>query len=312
MKRLGSSDISMVASQLILGASNTVDLMGFFVAPLFDRHSGTTCDEIMALTDARLRARAILRQTGTVVKSREDLFDRDGRMHERREGHWKVRMPPFVPPAHLLIVDSSVAIYADLAWTDKKDDAVYWVEAHKEVDTLQRLFNSAWSANTDLLYQDPFGGLTEEEEQHIITVSVEQWQQLIDELALYPARLHALSSRRFEELVAELMARDGMDVQLTPPQKDGGRDALAYLKTSAGEHLFYVECKRYSPDNPVGVRLVRELFGVVEAERATAGLLVTTSRFTDGALKFRESVRHRMSLKDFELLTGWLQQHSRK
>ncbi|MBI4763910.1 MAG: hypothetical protein HY787_04815 [Deltaproteobacteria bacterium] len=132
MKRLGGSDISMVASQLILGASNTVDLMGFFVAPLFDRHSGITCDEIMALTDARLRSRAILRQTGTVVRSREDLFDRDGSTHERRQGHWKVRMPPFVPPAHLLLVDSAVVIYADLAWTEKKDDTVYLVEAHSE------------------------------------------------------------------------------------------------------------------------------------------------------------------------------------
>jgi len=172
----------MVVSQLVLGASNNIDLMGFFVAPLFDRHSGVTCDEIMALTDERLRSRAILRQTGTVVKSRQDLFDQDGRMHERRQGHWKVRMPPFLPPAHLLLVDSAVAIYADLAWTESKDDSVYLVEARKEVDTLRRLFNAAWSADTDLLYRDPFGGLTDEEEQQIIIISTEQWQQLIDEM----------------------------------------------------------------------------------------------------------------------------------
>jgi len=247
---------------------------------------------------------------GGIIKSRADLFDRDGRMDERRNGHWVVRIPPFVPPANLLLVDQDTAIYADLAYSERKDDAVYLVDTPKDISILQSVFESAWSADTDLLYRDHLGDLTQEEEQRVITLGAAQWQRIIDELARYPERIHALSSRRFEELVAELLLRDGMDVQLTPAQKDGGRDVLAYLSTPAGEHLFYVECKRYSPDNPVGVRLVRELFGVVEAERATAGLLVTTSRFTEGAIRFRESVRHRMSLNDFERLTDWLQRHS--
>ena len=231
-------------------------------------------------------------------------------MEERRERNWRVRIPPFVPPAHLLLVDQETAIYADLAWSAAKNDSVFLVEDPHEIEALLGVFEAAWSAQTGLLYRDPFGGVTAAEEKRIITVCAQQWQRLIDDLAAHPRRVHDLSSRQFEELVAELMNRDGMDVQLTPPQRDGGRDVLAYLRTPAGEHLFYVECKRYSSEHPVGVRIVRELFGVVEAERATAGLLVTTSRFTDGALRFREAVRHRMSLKDFEVLAAWLQKHS--
>lgn len=310
MRQLSESDVGMLVSQLILGASEAIDLMGFFRAPLFHRNRGVTVDDVMALADQGIPARAVLRQLGGVMKGRRELIDQDGRMVERREGHWTVRMPPFVPPAHLLLVDGSAAIYADLAWVEKESDFVYLIEAPNEVGVLRSVFDAAWTANTDLLYRDHFGGLSDAEERRIISVSSEQWQHIIHELARHPDRMHNLPSRRFEELVAELLVRDGMDVQLTSPQNDGGRDILAYLNTPAGEHLFYVECKRYSRANPVGVGLVRELFGVVEAERATAGLLVTTSRFTKGALRFRETLRHRMSLKDFEVLVAWLQRHS--
>ena len=35
--------------------------------------------------------------------------------------------------------------------------------------------------------------------------------------------------------------------------RDGGRDILAVNKTSLGEHLFLVECKRHAPERPIGV-----------------------------------------------------------
>ena len=47
-----------------------------------------------------------------------------------------------------------------------------------------------------------------------------------------PDRLHELHPRRFEELVAELLAREGLDVELTPASKHGGRDVLAYANSS--------------------------------------------------------------------------------
>ena len=267
-----------------------------------------TADDVIALADRRLQARAVLRRIQRVVTAR-DLEDASTK--ELHQDSWHIRIPRFVPSTHLLLVDRRTAIYADLVIALPSDEPVYLVEDPSQIRTLYQLFEAGWSAHTDLIYRDRFGGVTQAERRQIITVSSTQWSQLITELAKHPEYLYALPSRRFEELVAELLSRDGMDVCLTPPHKDGGRDILAYLKTPAGENLFYVECKRYSSTNPVGIRLVRELFGIVESERATAGLLVTTSRFTEGALRFRESVHYRMSLKDFEDLAWWLNQHSK-
>lgn len=70
--------------------------------------------------------------------------------------------------------------------------------------------------------------------------------------------------------------------------------------------MFLVECKKYDISNPVGVAVVRELYGVVEAERATGGLLVTTSTFTKGAKEFQKNNRYKMTLADYINLTSWL------
>jgi len=147
---------------------------------------------------------------------------------------------------------------------------------------------------------------TPPEETKIIVASEQDWSRLIKYLAQNPNMIYSLTPRKFEELVAELFIRDGMRVQLTPSTNDGGRDILVVSDTSLGKHLYYVECKQYSKDNPVGVELIRALYGVVEADKATAGLLVTTSYFTKGAKSFHESLKHRLSLRDHDDLIEWL------
>lgn len=140
----------------------------------------------------------------------------------------------------------------------------------------------------------------------ILTVSNERWDEIINYFARHPEKLYNYDPHKFEELVAELLTREGMRVQLTPRAKDSGRDILAFLDTTLGTHLHLVECKRYSTKRPIRVDLVRNLYGVVEAERATAGLLVTTSYFTDEAISFRNQVKHRLALKDYKNLVKWL------
>lgn len=149
-----------------------------------------------------------------------------------------------------------------------------------------------------------------EDFNRIILPSVEIWNDIIVSLSRNPEHLYSLPPRKFEELVAELLIRDGMNIHLTPASKDGGRDILAFSQTQAGLHLYLVECKRYSKKNPVDVSLVRALYGVVESERATAGLFVTTSYFTKGALSFRDAMKYRLSTKDFCDLVEWLKRAS--
>jgi restriction system protein len=93
-----------------------------------------------------------------------------------------------------------------------------------------------------------------------------------------------VSSREFEHIVERLYSAMDYETELTPAQKDGGRDILAN-KNDPGklEHL-RIECKQYN--KPVDVKIVRALLGVVADEKVNKGVLVTTSRFTKGAKDF--------------------------
>ena len=136
--------------------------------------------------------------------------------------------------------------------------------------------------------------------------------QLLDLVARKPDLLHAVSSRRFEELVAELLMAEGFLVELTPASRDGGRDILVKSTSILGNSLILVECKKYSLDRPVGVGVVRSLYGTVLHERANAGVLVTTSTFTRGAQEFQRSVPYQLTLKDYLDIGDWVTQGLRR
>ena len=136
----------------------------------------------------------------------------------------------------------------------------------------------------------------------IITINEELLRTLDREIH----RARDLSPRKFEELVSELLARQGYTVELTPASKDGGKDIYAAKRDDLGTFLYLVECKKYALDNPVGVEIVRALHGTVQAERATAGILVTTSVFTRGARDFQRHLQHQLSLRDYIELHKWV------
>lgn len=122
---------------------------------------------------------------------------------------------------------------------------------------------------------------------------------LIAYLAEHPERLYDLRPRQFEELLAELYAREGFHVEMTKETRDGGIDLYLVRYESFGRVLTVVDAKRYRQDRPVSVGVVRHLYGVVEAERASAGVVATTSFFSREAKRFQESVPFRLSLQDY-------------
>ncbi len=105
-----------------------------------------------------------------------------------------------------------------------------------------------------------------------------------------------LGPRDFECLVERLYRAMGSDTELTPPQRDGGRDINARRQSPGRLEHFLIECKRYS--DPVDVKVARAVLGTVSDEKLNKGVLVTTSRFTRGA---RELSRRNPRL---ELISG--------
>lgn len=128
----------------------------------------------------------------------------------------------------------------------------------------------------------------------------------IARLAANPDDVYGLTPRRFEELMAELYAMQGFEVELTRGTKDGGVDLYLVRHEAYGRVLTIADCKRYAPDHLVGVGLVRAMHGLVEANRANAGLIITTSFFTRGAREFQRRLDLRLKLQDYDDIRGML------
>lgn len=101
----------------------------------------------------------------------------------------------------------------------------------------------------------------------------------------------------FEFQVAEALRNLGLKVDVTGGVGDEGVDIVAFDPSPIQGGQYIVQCKRYDPSNKVGVQEVRELYGVVQAKGVNKGILVTSSSFTSGALRFAEG-------KPLELIDG--------
>lgn len=134
-------------------------------------------------------------------------------------------------------------------------------------------------------------------------------KELKSYFAKNPEKLFKLSPRSFEELIASILHDMGYDVQLTPKTHDGGFDIRALNKNGIAPFLTLVECKKYSPDRPVGIELVRNLHGVLNIENANAAALITTSYFTSGAIDLQRRLGFRLSLHDYNKLQEWLKRY---
>lgn len=123
----------------------------------------------------------------------------------------------------------------------------------------------------------------------------------------HPEQLYLLTPRKFEELVAAIFSNNGFSVELTPETRDGGVDIIAVHKSAlTGNTVHLVECKRYAPDNGVGIGVVQRLLGTVSQMKANKGVIVTTSFFTRDAMKVAKDTEHTLSLKDYGDILSWL------
>ncbi|GAB0151484.1 restriction endonuclease [Marinobacterium sp. BA1] len=135
-------------------------------------------------------------------------------------------------------------------------------------------------------------------------------KSILERIKYNPDAMHGLTPRQFEEMVAELMVKRGYEVDLTKATRDGGKDLIIANHTDIGNFMYYVECKKYAPTNPVGVNLVRELAGTISADRVTAGIMITSSYYSPDAVEFSKNFRHQISLIDFIKLKEWMKECS--
>ena len=96
--------------------------------------------------------------------------------------------------------------------------------------------------------------------------------------------LEKMTWREFEGLAAESFRKEGYRVvERGGDGPDGGVD----LELRMGSDKYLVQCKQWKVSK-VGVATVRELYGVMTAERAVGGFVVASGAFTDDAKEFAE------------------------
>ena len=91
----------------------------------------------------------------------------------------------------------------------------------------------------------------------------------------------SLEWKRFEEVCAKFMILRGHNARLTQIGADGGIDIKIY---SNNQLAAIVQCKAWTWN--IGVKAVRELYGIMASEQVNSGIFITTSKFTEEAINF--------------------------
>lgn len=130
--------------------------------------------------------------------------------------------------------------------------------------------------------------------------------KFVEYLRKHPEEMYCLTPRQFEQLIADLFAGFGFNVELTSKTRDGGRDVIA-IGRDIVEVKYVIECKRYAKKNKVGVNIIRELHGTTVRERATKGVLATTGKFSSSAHEWLEDAKWLLEGRDFDGVVEWLQ-----
>jgi restriction system protein len=107
--------------------------------------------------------------------------------------------------------------------------------------------------------------------------------------------LMELTPKEFESLITNLFQKMGLETRQTQASRDGGVDCVAFDPRPIFGGKVVIQAKRYK--NIVGVSAVRDLYGTMQNEGASKGILVTTSGYGKASFEFAEG-------KPIELLSG--------
>jgi restriction system protein len=129
--------------------------------------------------------------------------------------------------------------------------------------------------------------------------------ELADELL---AKLKNTSPTFFERVVVELLVKMGYGGSRSDAGRaigksgDGGIDGII-KEDKLGLDVVYIQAKRWD-STPVGRPDVMQFAGALQGQRASKGIFITTSRFTEDARNYVSQIGSKIVLIDGEQLTS--------
>ncbi|MEJ5230885.1 MAG: restriction endonuclease [Geminicoccaceae bacterium] len=159
--------------------------------------------------------------------------------------------------------------------------------------------------------EDTESGLEQIPEERIRAAAAELEAALRSELL---ERLRRTEPVFFERAVVQLLVAMGYGSErggtaaAIGGSGDGGIDGLID-QDPLGLDRVYVQAKRYAADNPVSSPAILQFSGALAQRGATRGVFITTSRFTDDALRTAERLPQRIVLIDGDRLAQLMIRH---
>lgn len=112
----------------------------------------------------------------------------------------------------------------------------------------------------------------------------------------------------FEKLVVELLVKMGYGGSQRNAAKavgsigDEGIDGIID-EDRLGLETIYIQAKRWNPNSSVGRPEIQKFVGALEGKRSKKGIFITTTKFTDDALRYARSINSKVVLIDGVQLT---------
>ncbi len=142
----------------------------------------------------------------------------------------------------------------------------------------------------------------------------EAYQSLRDELSDEMLdKLKRVSPAFFERIVVELLVKMGYGGSLSDAGRaigrsgDGGIDGII-KEDKLGLDVIYIQAKRWDA-NSVGRPDIQQFAGALQGQRASKGIFITTSRFTEDAKSFVSQIGSKIVLIDGEQLAQLMIDH---
>ena len=123
-------------------------------------------------------------------------------------------------------------------------------------------------------------------------------------------RVLDMSPNFFEKLVIDLLLNMGYGgrnkemAKVTPTSHDNGVDGII-PEDALGLDKIYIQAKRYK-DSPVGKPEIQQFVGALEEQKATKGVFITTSKFTNGAIETANKASKKIVLIDGKSLADYM------
>jgi restriction system protein len=133
-------------------------------------------------------------------------------------------------------------------------------------------------------------------------------QEMLDRVRAAPAEF-------FERLIVSLLLAMGYGGSAQDAGRaigksgDDGVDGVVD-QDALGLDRVYIQAKRYAASNTVGSSAIRDFFGSLDRHKASKGLFVTTSSFTNSARETADYLSKRIVLIDGDLLAKLMIRHN--